>query len=529
MPKNKLSANLRTRYFSDLDVALKTVLAISCFAALLLASQDFLLNLAGALSLLALLWLTPRHSKNILLLSLPIALAGIPAVPQTLTFSITACSIYSLSVVISITLLNRIQLHIIVFSRKHIYHAITATLFLLLAINLFIASTHYGISLLGWMRGFAPFICLALIPLFSLVYKNTPITIAYQPYCLAAAGLIHAVTVIQTYYANNLWRELKWRYIESTSSWQILPTTHPISANVLVTKLRVSLLQPNSTSVLMIVAAIVSVFIMYRSTNRKKASAGAVLLSIVVFAIMASYTRSMIAITLLGFIIVTASFLMKDRRATNWQRVGWTWLIIIGVTIGSIHIQNSNDIIKNRIYSTQIGAKESIAQLLRTGEDAKYKRARDPNLDARINETKKALTIFSKSPLFGAGFGVTYTIPREANLGLVIYAATAYTHNVVSYMLMTTGLTGTIAMLSLYIFTFSRLCLISRLCPAVSSTATLQATILLAMFMYSMSFAIFRLPIYNLSFASIVALGCAPLANLSQISHKTSPICEGIE
>ena len=511
-----------THLFSSLKAEFTpwSILAISFLAALLLSIHLPPCEILGALTLILLLWLIPTHANHYLLLTLPVIFAATPSVPQGLTPSLIISSLYILLILSRFILRNQVCQNICDSFRRPHWRIFIAVILLFVAANFYIAVFESHVSVVSWLRGITPFSLLCLIPIFSTAYKLHPELIYYQPFYLAGAGLIHVSTVLEAYCSNSLWKDLRWRYIESTTSWKRLPDTYPLSPDALLTKLRVSILEPNSTSFLIIISGIIAVYLIYQSSRKRSLTVGALLLSIVIFTILASYTRSMLAVSLIGILFIATISLFTLQNGLFVRRSLLTATIVIVMTLVSINVQGTGQIIKNRVYVTQSSFQRPSSRPENQNNTLAQKRgllptnSKDPNIASRLYETEAALRIYQSSPLFGAGFGVQYTIPREVNLGRTIYKPTAYTHNLLTYMLMTSGWVGLLLALSLYAFMFHRYIRMYRFLPALSNIATIQITITMAMLIYSMFFAVFRLPIYNFSLALLAGLAFTPYSHL---------------
>lgn len=481
-------------------------------AASLLSFHHIISQVIGFLLLLLTFHSPGINKDSYQLLSIPVVLAALPPVPANINFQLILGCLYLIGTTINFSYRNRIAIIKSLRRNKYVYFVVFAVLFLGVSVNFCVAHFTNSIPISDWFRGIIPFSFLVLFPLFVYSFKLAPHSIFYQPFFFAGAGLVHVLSVVQTYYSNELWKNLRWHYSPVDASWRLLSPLDPNTDNIYITKLRVTLLQPNATSILIIVALIVFSYAFLISITKINRIASFAALSISAWAACAAYSRSMIATIIICFLLLVLSFIFIDKsKKSVFKSIALT-LLSMAVVVFSVFSQGTSDILNNRYVSTLAGFENIINQSSYFHNTRPklsnnlHTKLEDPNIVSRVEETKAALKIFTAHPITGAGFGKKYTIPREVDLNNYSFTPTAYTHNIITYFLMTTGIFGTLLMLSLFIFPIKNFFQCALKFPDLKFFTLMQVIIVFGMFLYSMSFAVFRLPIFNVLLVSNLAL-----------------------
>ena len=444
-------------------------------------------------------------------------IAATPSVPSSLSIPIIFAPVFT--IVIFAKILLSVDGKRFIKANRTVIAAVSITIILFALTNYVIALKLFGVSTTHWLRGAAPFMLLVAVLPFLIAFRQFKRITIMQPFYIGAGGIIHCLTVLHTYITNELWRDLKWVYINNT--WQRLPDSAIVDKDVLVTKLRVTLLQPNATSIMIIMVSILAIMIIYLSNKRSFIVASSLLLSLAIFTIFTAYTRSMMLVFLVtAFMMLFLSLKCLPTKRSARKIILISALILI-TSIASIAVQGSQLVLANRIYSTY-QAFNSYTQRENTGpEDIGFKinksNSVDANIDSRMNETRASIRLFQKSPLVGAGLGVTYTIPREVNLRNTVSKPTAYTHNLITYTLMTSGLVGAALVGLLYLPAILHLYRQMLSCKNLRHFYIIQISFLFAMSLYSMFFAVFRLPMYNICLAAIIAVSLLDMCAKQEI------------
>jgi O-antigen ligase len=160
-----------------------------------------------------------------------------------------------------------------------------------------------------------------------------------------------------------------------------------------------------------------------------------------------------------------------------------------------------------------------------------YARLSDTSVNdqARLAEYAAALDQFWRSPLWGSGLGTGFVIPFYIDFGLEPTVNSV--HNVVFYFLAKTGLIGTLLLGVWFLAAVqdARLLIRNRQSSLTWSVGCIILATLVALFIYALTFAVYRLFYYNILLGILLAVlsqaralegkWAGPMLNATQQTH----------
>ncbi|MFC3907952.1 O-antigen ligase family protein [Legionella dresdenensis] len=354
-------------------------------------------------------------------------------------------------------------------------------------------ATNQGVSFADWMRGIFPFLLLYLSIPISITLKEDFsfrikwVLIACAVLTLLILGYINSVFFVQGFY-KIYWLNEDGFKVYNSEVWNSDTLSGPFLDRITLT------IQQATSELLplgLVVFTLVSLFT--KKPNIKIASMGCAALSL--FAILETYTRSMLlsSIIVLGLVGLWLFFYKRD--LINAYLKICTVLVMLSLTFVSTLDTNSVWLGRISVFFKTIYHVNDRSVYLPSDNSNK-----DDNLLSRIVEYKIAWSQFSKKPLFGAGIGARHDINFPLSNGQYIHKKVGYIHNWIFYWLMVGGLAGVILYSS---FIIIPLYYVTRLPSEAWKLKVLVVSIMLTMTFYSLFFAVFRLLTFNLIFAII--------------------------
>lgn len=514
------------------------VLAYTTLISLALSWNILFLNAIAAFSLVSLLYIYRNRLEKFTLAPL-VLLAALPSVPASITFPIVLFVVFTGFVFLNIIF----QPNSRILRADHTFWPLSLSvlsflILIFLPLNFFVGSSHFGVDYFSWGRGLIPFLfTLSSIPI-AFGFLSKPELLFLHPLYICSAGFVHSISTAHSFISYKLWENSSWLY--SGNAWRLFSgfTEDLIGQpyQVFDTRLRVSLIQPNATSLFVILLLTVSSFIFVFLAKRKLTSFLSLLFCSLSSAVLImSYTRSMIGLSILSILLFISCFLFVSPRQ-YYSRLLSVISFILMILVFATHIYGFQDLLLGRYISmssliSSIKSKavvcDSESVNCTSQEDANANANAnvdvDANIASRLDEFKAAFSLFHKSPILGAGLGVKYTVERQVSGTTISKSPTAYTHNIISYTLMTGGIIGFLILSYLWVFAFWTIVRIAFLYPNLKYLLALEAIMLFIALLYSQFFAIFRLPLYNLYLGSVLGM-CAALL----LFHRSSSRYSGI-
>lgn len=321
----------------------------------------------------------------------------------------------------------------------------------LMAINLPIAIAS-GVSIPEWLRGVAPLAGLVLVLVLrdSLEVKR----IHQLLLLLAVVGTSHALWGIYLFASQ---------------------------------RTRITLLDWRFLTGLTVVAGLVWFARLITSQRSREKLSYALLFALCATATLLSLTRGLVIAQAVGILLLAALRVGQCRTVRCYaRRLGWTGATVLGLTAA---------LLISGLPGKSVGA----LVLARAGEES--------TLAERIEESASALRPASESPIVGRGLGFRYETS-----GLTSYRGDTvrYVHNSLVYFVMTMGGLGAFLYPLLFLWPAYWVWKNRKRSPPADVLA--GAAICLALLVYSLTSAAFRLYHFNIAAAVGFAVSCRPIA-----------------
>lgn len=390
----------------------------------------------------------------------------------------------------------------------------STTLFLLS----FWESRCRGISVTDWARGLAPFLFLYLMFPIAIVLENEfKFKLKWVFIAFSFLTMLLVIYINVVFFAEHFYGIYWINKIDGTPVYQLSDKIH---ANELLGPFRdrITLRIQQATSELLPLGFAAFTVIACMVKKRYIFILSMIMAELSLFAIMETYTRSMLVSALS---ILFAWFVFKGRKEFIKNcRI----LLILGLScLIFTTMTNLNSIWFGRMQIFFAGINElNKDQPLSTYNDKpivsyneklmKNAKNSDQNMVSRIEEYQIAWSIFLEHPLFGGGIGVKHNMSFPTSEGHYIHQKVGYVHNWFFYWLMVGGIGG----LMIYGFVLiAPLFFFKKLGTEHELIKSILIMTILIMCLYSSFFAVFRLITFNLLLSFFAGISLCLLKNSS--------------
>lgn len=344
--------------------------------------------------------------------------------------------------------------------------------------NLVVALAN-GVTLSEWLRGLVPFVFLLYgVPVWLEMQESD----RFKHYWMISIGMtaaLFAYHVIKVYVGESLW--IPRTFIVEHGQWIDMGTARVDSTakNVVQLMVRVTTLLNQSTSILLPLGAIWGSWAWLLLRVNIARYFGLVLAAFSIFAMVLTYTRSM-----LGTSAIVITFLIF--QALRSRRV-----LRIAILAGVLGVSAMSAIVA---FSMQSIYMERVHSTVGTSE-------KDANITSRLEEYRIAWNMFRESPILGKGLGIKHNIQFETDKKNVLSVRVGFIHNWVMYFLMVGGGIGLLIYIAVL---FSPVLMTLRYFSFTPDSVLVLATIG-GMAIYGLFFAVFRLLPFNMLLGAVWA------------------------
>lgn len=396
--------------------------------------------------------------------------------------------------------------------------------FLFILLNLLQALGH-EIPVTDWIRAVAPFLFIGMLwAAKEFIFdsaKNKRLFLS----SLCLTLLIFSLRVIYVYIDSNLCKMAWYHFHEGIFS----PITenelslYP-SDSVFYFKKRITTILPEATNILVPLGSIIGALQFIFSTKRSESIISSVILTVSIAAVTLTVTRSMILCIAVVILMQGIAIMLLYR--TMLKRYLLVLLMLVISFSTTCYLASLDDVYNNRLFVTISGLSNVFTKNIHSTESKLCSREaqteppkviseqcatgdvigldsnqvpqgiQDENLNARIEEYKKAFVIFLQNPILGAGFGVKHEMLFDMGHGYILKQEVGYIHNWVLYFLMVGGVVGLLIYSSLLAYPFFNVFKTAR-----SRGYLLIASTVAMLGCYGLFFAVFRLISFNVILA----------------------------
>lgn len=261
--------------------------------------------------------------------------------------------------------------------------------------------------------------------------------------------------------------------------------------------------QPNLLAIILFLGVVASYYIIDKNINRYRQAFNLVIIFVVSYCLFATLSRVAV-IALSVFILYAAVNAIKNNEIKNIIK----FVVVIILAYLTYHSLHS--------YLISLAIEQQWVPVSNT-ESSQFNSVnynRGTNLDHKIDEIKRALTIFSQYPITGAGFGRYGYYSQQLTLAgwpVYIIGFPYHSHNIVSQVLAEFGAIGGIVLLAALVL------LIKLFIKSFESKTHLFMFGLIAIFGLN---ALFEYALWNLNFAALFFILIAGFSNDQSISVK---------
>ncbi|MHC8309181.1 O-antigen ligase family protein [Pseudomonas sp. GT1P32] len=462
-------------------------IAVAALTAICLIQQHgfiFYLGVAGIYSLIILAAFSPWLG----LLALFPLLFSLPPAPATI--GITELSFALLLAVIFVGALVKLSRSASMrVALKYFGLALLVGL-LVLAVNLFVAVKN-GVPLVDWARGAIPFLFIYNFLSVAILVGNDENRIRWLGGSIATLIFMLSGYIVFYYFYNDIWRPY-WLVLVDDRVVRMSETAALHYSEALgPMRDRVTMMVAQSTDALLPVGVVLGVVLATLARRKSIVTIGLLMALTCLFAVLTTFTRSMLLSSLLITFVFTAFiFMFRKELRLKVVKIG-TALGVAGVVF--MFATGMQDVWTGRM---------SQLTEIRTGNlndfysrDPSLRRKLDFNVSSRLEEYKIAWSMFVSHPLLGNGLGIKHEMQWQTAENELQTKWVAYVHNWVFYILMVGGIAGffvySVVLMGPLFFRLSRI-------KSESTHWTIIRAAVLTMIVYGAFFAVFRLITFNL-------------------------------
>lgn len=380
-------------------------------------------------------------------------------------------------------------------------------------------SITHGILFKEWLRAVVPFLVIYLIVPISLTVKNQFefkakwIFIAFSILAIELSVYINFIFFYEKYYSMYWLKSLDGEKIYDYINLDVSSLLGPF-------RKRITLALNQATSELLPVSLVCFATVAVFTRNRKIQLLLIFAMLSSLFAILETYTRSMLLSSILVlFLLGILSLMLGSKLFKEYIKVlsviGFSAFIFVQSSgMGDIWIGRMNTLFK---FSASSGIENHSISSMNAIENhsisSTYAYAPDENVLIRLREYKIAFDLYKEHVLIGAGLGVKHQISFQTSEGHYLHHNVGYVHSWIMYWLMVGGIIGLIFYM---FFLLGPLILLYKIKSQFTLVKVIVPSTLMTMAIYASFFAVFRLISFNL----ILATCCGITLYLIK-SHKS--------
>ena len=469
-------------------------IALAALTAICLIQEHgfvFYLGVAGICSLIILAAFSPWLG----MLALFPLLFSLPPAPATI--GITELSFALLMGVIFVGVLVKLSRSANKAALKYFGLALLVGLFVL-AVNLFVAVKN-GVPLVDWVRGAIPFLFIYNFLSVAILVGNDENRIRWLGGSIATLIFLFSGYIIFYYFYYDIWLPYwlvmvddKVVRMSETAALQYSEALGPMRD-------RVTMVVAQATDALLPVGVVLGVVLATLARRKSVVAIGFLMALTCLFAVLITFTRSMLMSSLLIAFVFTA-FIFMFRKEMRLK------VVKIGAALG---VAGVVFIFATGMQDIWIGRMNQLTEI-KTGnlkefysKDPVLKEKLDFNVSSRLVEYKIAWNMFVSHPVLGNGLGIKHEMQWETVENERQTKWVAYVHNWVFYILMVGGIAGFLVYSVVLIGPlFFRLSWVK----SESTHWTIIRAAVLTMTVYGAFFAVFRLITFNLLISVIWGL-----------------------
>lgn len=469
-------------------------IALAALTAICLIQEHgfvFYLGVAGICSLIILAAFSPWLG----MLALFPLLFSLPPAPATI--GITELSFALLLGVIFVGVLVKLSRSANKAALKYFGLALLVGLFVL-AVNLFVAVKN-GVPLVDWVRGVIPFLFIYNFLSVAILVGNDESRIRWLGGSIATLIFLFSGYIIFYYFYYDIWLPYwlvmvddKVVRMSETAALQYSEALGPMRD-------RVTMVVAQATDALLPVGVVLGVVLATLARRKSVVAIGFLMALTCLFAVLITFTRSMLLSSLLiAFVFTAFIFMFRKEMRLKVVKIG-TALGVAGVVF----------MFATGMQDIWIGRMNQLTEI-KTGnlkefysKDPALKEKLDFNVSSRLEEYKIAWSMFVSHPVLGNGLGIKHEMQWETAENERQTKWVAYVHNWVFYILMVGGIAGFLVYSVVLIGPlFFRLSWVK----SESTHWTIIRAAVLTMTVYGAFFAVFRLITFNLLISVIWGL-----------------------
>lgn len=469
-------------------------IALAALTAICLIQEHgfvFYLGVAGICSLIILAAFSPWLG----MLALFPLLFSLPPAPATI--GITELSFALLLGVIFVGVLVKLSRSANKAALKYFGLALLVGLFVL-AVNLFVAVKN-GVPLVDWVRGAIPFLFIYNFLSVAILVGNDESRIRWLGGSIATLIFLFSGYIIFYYFYYDIWLPYwlvmvddKVVRMSETAALQYSEALGPMRD-------RVTMVVAQATDALLPVGVVLGVVLATLARRKSVVAIGFLMALTCLFAVLITFTRSMLLSSLLiAFVFTAFIFMFRKEMRLKVVKIG-TALGVAGVVF----------MFATGMQDIWIGRMNQLTEI-KTGnlkefysKDPALKEKLDFNVSSRLEEYKIAWSMFVSHPVLGNGLGIKHEMQWETAENERQTKWVAYVHNWVFYILMVGGIAGFLVYSVVLIGPlFFRLSWVK----SESTHWTIIRAAVLTMTVYGAFFAVFRLITFNLLISVIWGL-----------------------
>lgn len=371
-------------------------------------------------------------------------------------------------------------------------------------------SINNSISLPTWFRAVAPFLLWYLMIPISLALREAFdekikwVLIAFAALAVALLSWVNFIffhsSVAKLYWLDQ--NNVKFLSAENVSA--IHQLTGPYRE-------RITIIFSQATSEIIPISFLIFLLVAVFEKRNHVRLASLMISTIALFAILETFTRSMLMSAVFNLILLGIWLLFTNRKLTRNYASCLFFLLFSAVTVVYV----------NNIESIWLGRLGILVRDLFSSQDPRnilsLTGIHDENITSRLDEYKVAYSIFRDNILFGGGLGIKHNMSFLVSGDNYLHQSVAYVHNWVFYWLMVGGISGLVLYLSLLM-----LPVLAALSIKKNSLLKLvMLSTVSTMGVYALFFAVFRLFTYNLIIAVICGIAFCILRNSKERSSVT--------
>jgi len=392
--------------------------------------------------------------------------------------------------------------------------------FIFLTIASYLQAMSNGVILSDWIRAITPFLILYLIIPISITFQSQfelKLKWLFVSFSVLALFLTLYINII--FFKENFY---SFYWLLKKDGIKIFDINGDLDTSNLMGpfKARITMRIQQATSELLPVSLVwFSVVTVFCKRKEIRVLAGLLML-ISLFAILETYTRSMLFSSVLVLIFMgVVSLFLGDKLYKKYFKVMF-FLLLSGLVF--LESFNMSELWLGRLNSlTQtlfvtVGQNDEL-RTVTIDDTAQNDAKHDENLLVRVQEYKKAWNLFLLHPLFGAGLGIKHDMAFQVSSGEYLFQKVGYVHSWIMYWLMVGGVFG----LLFYSFLlFGPLYLYLKMDSKFNLIKLVVILTIITISIYANFFAVFRLISFNL----ILALSCGVALSLLQTKYSLTSV-----